>query len=441
MLAAAPRIAAAQITLSPDPVSFGGIRVGDQPALDITLSNASVADVTVDSCAIAAPAGDFSVIGCPASVPAGGTAFATVGFAPQVRGADSVTFRITYAAGALSAATTVNGRGIAPDMVVTVLPDPGGTSIDFGEALVGSPSATTYTFRVANTGDDMLDATLSEGGANRSDWTYAPTATSFTVAAGESRDIAATFTPSATGSRTASVTFTDVDALSTEPTATFALTGSGTGAAGLTLSPLALTFGSIDVQSGTQPVRTLTIGNTGNLPLEVTALYLEALDGSPYAGGAYLMSGAAPLTIAPGEQVEMDVTYRPAVESAGDYAVLVLETDSPQAPEVEITLSGRGLDRHIAVSDAAIDFPDTYRNPLEPAAVPLEILNTGESPLAIDAIMLESDAFSLAGELPDQIPPLGSATIEVRFAPPAAGSLTGSLLVVNDDDQRPMLRV
>ena len=550
ILGAAERSAHAQLSDAPDPLNFGNVRVGNQPTRDVTLTNSGVLDVTIDSCAVDAPAGDFSVTDCPVTVPAGGSATATVQFAPQVRGADSATLRITYALGTLSETTTVTGRGIAPDMVVTVLPDPDGSPIDFGTAVVGSPSATTYTIRVDNQGDAALDAELSEGGSDHLDWTYAPPATIFTLAAGESRDIEATFTPGAGGVRSATVTLTDVDGLSSDPAETFVLTGtgrapslevdvaalafgsqsvgtqsaaqtatisnggdadltitsvtvpgpngsqwlvsgftgdtvlgpgdtleidvafapsaagtqdaalriasdspvppvtvqvtlsgSGVGASGITLAPTALTFGAIDVQSGAAPVRTLTVGNTGNVPLEITDLYLEGLDGTSYDGDEYTLSTEAPLTVAPDGQVTVDITYTPTVESAGDYAVLVLETDSPQAPIVEVTLSGRGLDRHIAVSDADLVFPDTYRNPIAPATLPLEVINTGESPLRVDAVMIEGDAFSLAGELPEEIPPLGSATVELRFAPRAAGDLTGALLLVNDDDQRPMLRV
>jgi len=550
IITAVPTDAEAQLSASPDPVDFGNVRVGNARLRNVTISNAGVVDVTVDSCAIDAPAGDFSVTDCPVSVPAGGTAIGTLRFAPQARGADSVTLRITYASGTLSATTGVVGRGVAPDMVVTVLPAPGGSPIDFGSSLAGTASATTFTFRVENQGNAALAAELAEGGSHPGDWSYAPPGTTFSLAAGATRDIEATFTPTAAGARSADVTFTDLDGLSTDPTAAFALsgtghapslevdvasldfasqsvgtqsaaqtatisnggdadltitavsvpgpngsewvvsgfsgpttlgpgeslaidvafaptaagsqdanlaissdspvppasaqvalTGDGVGAPGLTLSPLALTFGAIDVQSGAAPVRTLTIGNTGNLALEISALRLENLDGTAYDGGVYQLSAGAPLSIAPDDQVSLDVTYAPVVESVGDYAVLVLETDSPQAPEVEITLSGRGLDRHIAVSDGDVGFPDTYRNPVAPAVMPLEIMNTGESPLVIDALMVDGDAFSIAGELPAEIPPLASATVELRFAPPAAGELTGSLLLVNDDDQRPMLRV
>ena len=165
---AAPAVAEAQQTASPDPVNFGNVRLGNAPERDVTLSNPEVLAVTIDSCAVDAPAGDFSVTDCPVSVPAGGTATATVRFAPDVRGTDSVTLRITYAGGTLAETVTVNGRGVAPDMVVSVLPDPGASPIDFGESLAGTPSTTRYTFRVENQGNAPLDAELSEGGGARS---------------------------------------------------------------------------------------------------------------------------------------------------------------------------------------------------------------------------------------------------------------------------------
>ena len=550
MLCVAARSASAQLSDAPDPLNFGNVRVGNQPTRDVTLSNPGVLPVTIDSCAIDAPAGDFSVTVCPATVPAGGSAAVTVEFAPSVRGLDSVTLRITYAGGTLVETTTVSGRGVAPEMVVTVLPDPGGSPIDFGAVLVGSPSATSYTFRVENQGDAALGVQRSEAGSDPGDWTYAPAPATFALAAGESRDVVATFTPAAAGARAASVTFTDDDGLSTDPSVGFslagtglapelevdvaalafgsqavgtqsaaqtatisnggntdltitsvtvggpnapqwlvsgfagdtvlgpgdtlaidvvfaptevgpqnanlligsdsqvppssaqvALSGSGTGSSGITLSPTALTFGAIDVQSGAAPARTLTIGNTGNLPLEISDIHLEELDGTAYDGDEYALSTAAPLTVPPAGEVAVTVTYTPVVESAGDYAVLVLETDSPDAPVVEITLSGRGLDRHIAVSDLEVVFPATYRNPAAPVSLPLEIRNTGESPLLVSGVTLESDAFSLAGELPEEIAPLGSATVELRFSPPVAGELTGELFIATDDDQRPALRV
>jgi outer membrane protein OmpA-like peptidoglycan-associated protein len=545
-----PAGAGAQISASPDPLDFGDVRVGNQRERSLTLQNDGVVAVTINSCAVDAPAGDFSVVSCPPSVGAGSQETVMVQFAPDVRGADTATLRITHSV-ALQETVTLEGAGVAPEMVVSVLPGPVGDPIDFGAALVDTPSATSFTFRVENQGDAPLDGELAESGANPVDWTYMPGATTFSLAAGEVRDIEATFTPRGPGGRSASVTFTDLDDLSTVPsvsydlagtgrapslevdvaqlsfggqavgsqsapqTATISnggnadltitsvavpasndedwiisgftgptalgpgdsleidvvfapqatgpqnavlriqsdspvspasidvdLTGQGTGSASIGLSPTALTFGAIDVQTGLTAERTLTVSNLGNVPLTIEELYLEGLDGQPYTGGQYSLSQAAPFNIPASGDRAIDVVYAPVLESAGDYAVLVLETNAPDAPRVEVTMSGRGLDRHIAVSDPTLRFPDTYRNPIAPAAIELRVDNTGESPLRIDSVMLEgAGSFRLVGELPDQIAPLGSATVSVLFAPTMTGDIHGELLLVNDDDGRPRFRI
>ena len=477
----------------------------------------------VSGCSISPATTDFAVSSCPSSVGAGGMASVGIRFQPQGRGAQTATLTINYDV-ALSLTVELDAKGTAPDMVVSVVP-PTTPPLDFGDSVVGSPSATTYTLRVANQGDAVLDASLSESGANPGDWSYNPAQASFTVAPGGARDLVASFTAQATGARAATVTFTDDDGLSTATSASFdmtgtgrapllevsptqlafgsqpvgsaspaqnltlsnggdapltitsvsipgqnagdylvtgfpgatvlmpggqlvvqvafqpqdaggrnaslvvasdspvspasvsvALTGTGTGSAGVALSPTALTFGSVNLQAATSVTRTLTIRNPGNLRLDVSSIALTDLDGNPLADPPYTLSRSAPLSIAPGGQADIDIVYTPVVESEGDYAVLVISTNVGNAPEVSVTLSGRGLDRHIAVSAERIEFPATYRNPDSPATFDLEVSNTGEEPLLLSAVMLggaDAASFTLVGEC---------RTRSIRSAPPPSPS-------------------
>jgi hypothetical protein len=126
--------------------------------------------------------------------------------------------------------------------------------------------------------------------------------------------------------------------------------------------------------------------------------------------------------------------------------VLVIHTNAPEAPRVEVTMTGRGLDRHIAVSSLSIEFPAVYRNPVVPASIGLQISNTGERPLALSGMALTgsgAESFSLSGELPLQIAPLASAELRVQFAPRSAGPdrIRAALELLSDDDDRPLVRV
>jgi outer membrane protein OmpA-like peptidoglycan-associated protein len=449
-----PSFATAQVSADPTALAFGDVRVGTTTPVDdgrITLTNIGVDPVQFTACAIA-PASDFTLQSCPVgnTIGPGGTSASVIRFAPQTRGAQAATLTIDFeiqSTPPVTASVTValSGTGAAPAMVVTVVPA-APEPLDFGSSVVGVASPTTFTIRVQNTGNDELNATLAESG-NTADWTFEPPATSFLVAAGGVRNIVATFTPQAAGPRAASATVTDVDGLSTPPSVAIDFIGNGEPPiAGITVSPTALAFGVVDVQLDEPVPGAITVTNPGNVDLQITAMSLEALDGTPYVGEQFQVLTTAPLSIPAGGQGQIDVLYRPALESAGDFAKLVLQTNAPEAGEVEVTMSGRGVDRHIEVTPLRIDFAPTYRNPETPPEVTIEVQNTGESPLVLGELMAEgeaADSFVVVGDLADVIEPQDSSSVVVQFHPRAApeGPLQAALVIVNDDDSSPIVRI
>ena len=434
---AAPAAARAQLSAEPDPTSFGEVRVGAGATRDITVSSGLVGSTGV-TCSIADPAGDFSVVSCPGAVAAGGSETITVAFDPAARGDQEATLTVTGNLGNTSDTVTLLGTGVAGLLAVSP------ASLAFGTVPVGSSSA-AQPVTVTNAGDaDLTVQSASIPGEGAGDYQVTGLDAPAVLAPGGSLELQIAFSPQAAGARNASLVVTS-DSPVAPASRQVALTGSGSGAGDVTLSPTALTFGAIDVHTGGSAARTVTVGNTGNIPLEITSIALEALDGAPYEGGVFAVSAAAPLVIAPAASVDVEVVYAPLVE-ANDYAVLVMETSAPDAPRIEVSLAGRGVDRHIAVSSLAIEFPPTYRNPVTPTTVPLVVENTGESPLAISAVTLggpDAASFTLVGELPAVIAPLSSARIQISFAPVSAGPepIRGEILLVNDDDERPMLRI
>ncbi len=450
---ACPSIAAAQLTGDPDPLAFDPERVGAPPVqLNTTLTNAVDAPGAASNitCAIDPPTTNFTVQSCQAgnSIPPGGSGAVAIRFRPLARGAQSATLTVSYEIAAVPMTETIalTGTGIAPVMEVSVVGAPP-QPLDFETAVVGTASETTYTIQVANTGDDVLNATLAESGANPGDWTYAPAGTAFQVPAGGSQDVVATFTPTAAGARASTVTFADADVLSPVPSVAIDLVGNGEPPlVGLGVSPTALVFGSIDVQVGKPVTRMITVTNPGNQVLTITPITLEDLEGEPYEGGQFEVLTPAPLSIEPLDNAVIEVRYQPELESAGDFAILVLGTNVPQTPLVQVSLSGRGVDRHIDVSPLTLSFAPTYRNPAVPPEATLEVRNTGETPLVLGDIMIEGDgasaeSFSVVGELPAVLEPEQSSTLTVRFTPRAPEDLRAALHIVNDDDSRPIVRV
>ena len=141
------------------------------------------------------------------------------------------------------------------------------------------------------------------------------------------------------------------------------------------------------------------------------------------------------------------MSYLPTVEktaATGDTNNLVVTIDGlfssgdPQPSAVQISLTGYGTDRHVALVDSPIAFPATYRN-LSDADAPVQAVtveNTGEAPLEVTGVMLTGDAvFTLLDDQPTTIAGGGSAQFRVRFEPTNdAGTFTGTLALMHDDE-------
>src|SRR5690606_18344289 len=171
---------------------------------------------------------------------------------------------------------------------------------------------------------------------------------------GASMSFSITATPRALGQRDATVTV-----LTTIPDAasiTFDVRVSGTSSE-VELSQSSLYFGAVDVQATAPARHTLTVTNTGTETLSIDRV---ELDGD--AAFALAEGQASTGAVAPGGTFDVLVEYQPAVESAAESAVLTITSDAFLAPAVMVPMSGRGIDRHIALSALEVLFPDTYRN-------------------------------------------------------------------------------
>jgi hypothetical protein len=96
------------------------------------------------------------------------------------------------------------------------------------------------------------------------------------------------------------------------------------------------------------------------------------------------------------------------------------------AGPVEILPSPR-----IEVSPASLDFGRVAAG--SSAALKLYIDNRGNKALTLSSLTSDNRVFTLAGDLPVEIPPRQMREVMVRFAPAAAGDIRGTLSVTGDD--------
>ena len=200
------------------------------------------------------------------------------------------------------------------------------SAITFASTLVGSSSSATV--RVTNEGRSTLPSlTVTSSGPI----TVQPASVA-NLAPNASADFTVTFTPTAAGAQTGALQFSG-DFHGSPLT----LSGSGTGLA--RIQTLAVSqagdFGQAEIGGGFT-VRSLTIGNSGNDNLRVTAISLPGngvFRGNP--------APSLPTDIAPGGTLAVSIAFQPtsAITYNGDIVVTSNRTSGPD----RIAVTGRGV--------------------------------------------------------------------------------------------------
>ncbi len=258
-----------------------------------------------------------------------------------------------------SAYVYTSSGATAPDITVT---DSIGVNDDlqmpFGDVTVGT-SSTVETASISNAGNADLNVSgIQLTGADALEYTLDLTGgtnpcgvTTPTITPSKNCTVTITFSPASTGIKTANLEITSDD--SDEGTVNVVLSGTGIAATAPeidvtdTLAPdsdLVMPFGNI-TEGVSSTAETATISNVGTADLNVSNIRLTGADAGEYTldltGGA-TPCGVTTLTIAPGENCTVTVTFSPA--STGlKTANLEITSDDPDEGAVNVALSGTGL--------------------------------------------------------------------------------------------------
>ncbi len=127
-----------------------------------------------------------------------------------------------------------------------------------------------------------------------------------------------------------------------QPTA-FSCAVSGTRATSIPSTPGPVSFGLVDVQQSSN--QTLTIVNTGVLPVRITALRMRGTAGGVFTAA----SGPIPTTLQPGDRLDVVITFLP-VDRVTYVDSLLIDFDQPCSDVKAVALSGTGrLNVEVAV--------------------------------------------------------------------------------------------
>lgn len=196
--------------------------------------------------------------------------------------------------------------------------------------------------------------------------------------------------------------------------------------AGLTSNPATVNSGNVDV--GSSSSQNLTLTNSTGKSVSISKV---AVTGAAFTASAI----AVPLSLAPGSQTSLKVTFTPTVMGTATGSLAV--TSSASNSILTVALSGVGKKPQISVVPSSVAFGN----------VPIGIANTqtlavsdsGNSNLLISQVTVIGTGFTVSGPtLPATVTPSHSVSLTVRFSPGVAGNVTGTLSIASNATHSPI---
>jgi hypothetical protein len=368
-------------------------------------------------------------IGLSAAAPAGGL---TVNLASNSQSL-SVPATVTIAAGNLNAFFTATATAVGSAQTANITATSGSISKIFAVQLLPQAPALRVSTSSLNFGSVNLNASVTQTVVLTSSGNSALTLNAATLAGtgftmtgatfpvtlnpGRSVTLQVTFTPTAAGAATGSLTVTS-DA-SANGTVTVSLSGNGQSTAG--------TLSSLSCNSAT-----MTGAGTDTCRVTLSAA-------APTGGLAVTLASNDTSTTVP-STVTVQAGSTTATFTATVSAVTSPETDTLSATAGGVTkVFGLQLNPQTAalsLSTTALNFGDINVNTTTTQSVTLT--STGTAAVTIDAATLSGTGFTMAGaSFPVTLQPGQSATLQVTFAPTAAGAVTGSILITSNATANP----
>ncbi len=323
-------------SLAPASLDFGPQTVGGlYPARTITLTNTGNTALAVSLLSVVGAG--FAIVdtqSCAASLAPQATCTIGITFAPSAAGPPT-TGSLTIASNANNSPTQLALSGQGTTAAVPVLAwSPAQTSLAFGQVTAGSMSA-VQSLTLVNQGPggatinlvNVVGAGSQAFAINTSDC-----ASGQVVYQGQTCTFNVTFAPSVAGTQTASV---QIASTGSAP-GFVALTGTGLGAANLSmsLSSTSLDFGTVQAGTSSQP-QTVRVSNSGAGTLQVSGIDVS---------GPFTIQSAtcpqAPFILAAGTDCAVTVSFNPGSDTTGT-GTLSIKSQDLAAPAT-VALSGQG---------------------------------------------------------------------------------------------------
>jgi hypothetical protein len=297
------------------------------------------------------------------------------------------------------------------------------SSLTFAAQAVGTTSAGQNVTLTNNQSATLNITKIFGSGADPGDFGVSSNCGS-TLAAGSSCTITVTFKPTTTGARTATLNVSDDASNSPQQVS---LTGTGTSAPTLTISPTSVSFGNYAV-GFTTPVTPVTVTNTSTSTVTFTSIALSGTNTADFGEsnncGTSLGAGAA---------CTINVTFTPA--TTGAFTASVALTDNAGNSPQSVPLSGTGVAP--VVLSATSENIGTVLTGISKSGTPITFTNEEPVALAVSFALTGSTEFTQTNSCGTSVAAGASCSITPAFKPTVAGLVSGTITITDSASNSP----
>ncbi len=398
-------VGTANVVYSPTSLVFHDTTVNFPFASTFTISNTGTASSVLTGPSFV---GDFSLLSktCDSVILPGKSCTVIAVFLPTQVG--TRTGSMTFVDNAGSHTIPFSGRALPAGSLV--MP----AQLTFASTAVNSTSASQVITVTNSSGIAMLLGVLQAFGDFG---VTANTCINGQLLAGASCQLTVVFSPTATGLRSGFITLHDTYYGST---ATTTLSGTGTGAAQISVTPSVLAFGNVGIGS-VGAAQTVQISNTGTAAL--------ALNGRTISGDAnfHVASDACGSSLAAGMSCSISVTFVPT--TAGAHSGALTWTDALGSRSVSLSGNGQGQ-AVVALSPTVADFGIVSLG--QSGSQTVTVSNTGDAPTGLGMPSATGDFRVTSTTCGTSIAAGGTCGITVTFVPSVDGARSGTLTLADD---------
>ncbi|WP_281980308.1 choice-of-anchor D domain-containing protein [Tenacibaculum mesophilum] len=407
---------------------FGAVEVEQTINYSFKVTNEGGSDLEIDEFVLKGTnAADFSTSAVPKVIKKEESYTFEITFAPLTEGEKKAILEIT---------TNIGKKEVKVTGIAKPKPLPGvdlsETALVFGNVEINQTKDATFT--ITNSGDADLEITGFEiKGTNAAN--FSTSATTETLAAGETKTITVVFEPTNVGEKTASLEVTTNAGVKA-----IALSGKATATpmSVIEFSESPISFGNVEV--GEDLSKNIIVSNTGNTDLEITNVNII---GGSSSSSFTVIGGTSSLirTIAPGDTYTFEVKFTPSSQGFASASIRFFNNSSEN--EVFLPMNGTGTapaQPAIAFSETGLNFGDvTVGN--SGNDLTFAIQNNGQGNLEVSNIRMSganANNFTLVNvSAPQTIAPNSFYEVIARFTPQSEGQKQAMIVVESNDPTKP----